>query len=72
MQYVVIELQDMGSTLANNVFAFNNVYDAEAKYHTLLSVAAKSSVPCHSAVMLNSEGMYVKSEAYKHGNESEE
>ena len=66
MKYIVIELQDLGSQVGNNVFSFDSVNAAEAKYHSLLSIAAVSQVPCHSVVMLNSEGMYIKSESYKH------
>ena len=67
MKYIVMEIQDNGATVGNQVFAFDSVNDAEAKYHSLLAVAAVSQVPCHSVVMLNSEGMYIKSESYKHG-----
>ncbi len=72
MQYVVMELQDMGSQVANLVYAYSNVYQAEQKYHDVLSAAAVSNLPCHSAVMVNSEGMYIKSESYKHGVQAEE
>ena len=71
MKYVVIELQDNGSSVANLVTAFDDVYQAEQKYHQVLAAAAVSSLPCHSAVMVNSEGMYIKSESYKHGENQE-
>lgn len=66
MKYVVIELQENGEQVANLVNAYSSVNQAEEKYHQILSTAAVSQVPCHSAVMLNSEGMYIKSESYKH------
>ena len=66
MRYVVIELQDLGGQVGNNVFSFDSVNSAEEKYHSLLAIAAVSQVPCHSVVMLNSEGQYIKSESYKH------
>jgi len=66
MKYVVVELQDTGTQVANIVTAFNSVYQAEEKYHNVLAAAAVSNVPCHSAIMLNSEGQYIKSEVYKH------
>ena len=66
MKYVVIELQENGEQVANLVNAYESVNQAEQKYHQILSAAAVSQVPCHSAVMLNSEGMYIKSESYKH------
>lgn len=72
MQYVVIELQDNLTTVANLVWAYDNVAQAEAKYHTVLAAAAVSQVPIHSAVMLGSDGRYIKSECYDHRTESEE
>ena len=66
MKYVVIELQENGEQVANLVNAYSSVNQEEEKYHQILSAAAVSQVPCHSAVMLNSEGMYIKSESYKH------
>ncbi len=66
MKYVVVELQDMGSQVANLVTAYDSVNQAEQKYHEVLSAAAVSQVPVHSAIMLNSEGQYIKSEAYDH------
>ena len=66
MKYVVVELQDNGSSDANIVTAYDSVNQAEQNYHQVLSAAAVSQVPFHSAVMLNSEGMYIKSEAYDH------
>ena len=72
MRYVVVELQDNGPSVANLVNSYESVNQAEQKYHQVLSAAAVSQVPVHSAVMLNSEGMYIKSESYKHIEESEE
>lgn len=66
MKYVVIELQDLGEQVANIVTAYASVNQAEQKYHEVLSAAAVSQVPVHSAIMLNSEGQYIKSEAYDH------
>lgn len=72
MKYVVIELQDKGSQVANIVTAFDSVYQAEQKYHQTLAAAAVSDIPCHSAVMVNSEGGFIKSECFKHETESQE
>ena len=66
MQYVVIELQDSGASVANIVTAYESVYEAEKKYHEVLAAAAVSPVPCHSAVMLGSDGRFIKSESYEH------
>lgn len=66
MKYVVVELQDNGTQVANIVTSFDSVYQAEQKYHQVLAAAAVSQVPVHSAIMLNSEGQYIKSEGYDH------
>ena len=45
--------------------------DAKSKYHQILTSAAVSQIPCHSAVMMTNEGIILKSERYLHegGNE---
>ena len=69
MKYVVIELQDSGESVANIVNAYDSVHQAEQRYHQVLSAAAVSQVPVHSAVMLSSEGQFIKSESYSHQEE---
>ncbi len=68
--YIVIEIQtnDSGAigTLVNS-YADRN--QAEQKYHAVLSAAAVSALPKHSAVMLDNDGVYVKGECYRHGSE---
>ena len=72
MLYVVVELQTYENgtvgTLVNN---YDNREMAESKYHQILTSAAVSSIPCHSAVMMTNEGIILKSERYLHegGNE---
>ena len=65
MSYYVIEVQS-GSTGAVIPFAFNNQPDAEAKYHALLSIAAKSSVPKHGAMLFTDSLVVLKQEVYLH------
>lgn len=72
MQYVVVELQDNGTTVANNVWAFSDVSVAEQKFHMVAAAAAVSNVPYHSAVMLNSHGEFIKREPYEHDASQEE
>lgn len=64
--YLVIEMQKSGDTLSAINYAFNSQNEAESKYHALLSVAAVSDVPVHSAVMLSEEGFPMRNECYKH------
>lgn len=65
MVYFVIEMQ-AGATAAAIPFAYEDELDAEAKYHSLLAVAAKSAVPVHSVILIRADGYVVKSESYSH------
>lgn len=64
--YFVLEIQVNGETGSILPFAFDNLPDAEAKYHSILSVAAKSDVPKHSAVLMAENGITMKRESYFH------
>ena len=65
--FIIIELQtgDNGVT-GNIVTTFENRNEAESKYHSILSAAAKSSISIHTAIMLNEKGVVEKSEYYTH------
>lgn len=63
--YVVIELQKYGDQVANLVTSHATRQEAEAKFHTILSAAAVSPVPVHSAVLLSEEGFPLRHECYK-------
>lgn len=65
MAYIVIELQTWDQT-AYLVTQHDTKNDAESKYHQVLAAAAVSAVPVHSAVMLTDEGIWLRSECYKH------
>lgn len=69
--YIVIELQTSNGTTGNLVFAFNDIADAYAKYHAILSAAAKSSVEVHAAVILNEVGSTIASAHFAHAKETE-
>ena len=64
--YFVLEIQINGNTGSILSFSYDNQADAEAKYHTILSVAAKSSVEKHSAVLMAENGITIKHESYFH------
>lgn len=66
--FIVIEIQ-VNETASTIVNSYDTRNEAEARYHTILSAAAASAVPKHSAVLLSEEGYYLKSEVYKHGEE---
>lgn len=67
--FYVIEMQTGTETGSIIPFAFVNRNDAEAKYHSLLAVAAMSQVPKHGAMLFNDDGFVIKSEVYNHGSE---
>lgn len=64
--YFVLEIQINGDTGSILPFSYDNQADAEAKYHEILSVAAKSSVKKHSAVLMAENGITIKHESYFH------
>lgn len=65
--YVAVELkQKVDGTLEVSTFKKETREDVEAAYHSILTVAAKSSHPVHSAVILNPEGVSLRHECYKH------
>lgn len=63
--YIVIEIQT-SNTVATLVNSYEDRNQAESKYHQILTAAALSSVPKHSAVLMNDEGQTIKDETYIH------
>lgn len=73
MKYLVVEIQKFpDGGMSTPSYAYDNVQQAEAKYHTVLAAAAVSKLACHSAIMLNEEGMFIKAECFKHETTAEE
>lgn len=65
--YLVIEIQkNADGTVGNIVNSYDNENVALSKYHTILSAAAVSSVPVHSAVVMTEEGYTIRNESYIH------
>lgn len=63
--FIVMEIQK-GASVSTIVNTYETRNEAEQKYHTVLAYAAVSSVPQHSAVMLDDDGSYIKSEVFVH------
>lgn len=63
--YIVLEIQT-SNTVATLVNSYEDRNQAESKYHQILTAAALSSVPKHSAVLMNDEGQTIKDETYIH------
>lgn len=65
--YVAIEMVEKADgSFTVSTYKKDSKEEAEKAYHSILSVAAVSTHPVHSAVILNPEGQKLKSECYKH------
>lgn len=65
--YIVIEIQtNTDGTVGTIVNSYEDQRDAESQYHTILSYAAKSKLPMHSAVILTNDGMGYANQCYTH------
>lgn len=66
MKYIVIELQTTGNNTANIVTTYDVREQAESAYYAILSAAAISSVPVHSATIITEEGYPLMNGHYTH------
>lgn len=65
--FIVLETQtNKDGTVGTIPMAYENENEAKSKYHAVLSAAAISSVPVHTAFLLTDEGMLYSSECFKH------
>lgn len=65
--YIVIELQtNAQGSVGNFVWSYDNENAAFSKYHSVLSAAAISELPCHACVILRNDGAQIAGQAYKH------
>ena len=65
--YVAIEQKlKQDGTYEVSTFKKETRDEAEKAYHSILSSAAVSVHPVHSAAIMNPEGKLLKSECYKH------
>lgn len=65
--YLVMELQkNSDGHVANIVTEHETLPQAESKYHAVLSAAAVSHIPIHSAILVSQEGFPVEHRCYKH------
>lgn len=69
--FIVIEIQK-DVTAATLVSTHDTRNEAENKYHTVLAYAAVSSLPKHSAVLMDENGITLKQESYFHEEEPNE
>ena len=65
----VIEIQKSGEVANSQTELFTDTASAKSRYHELLSAAAISDVPEHSAILVSEEGNFMFHEKYTHGGE---
>lgn len=67
-KYLVIEIQKFadGTIAVPPIASFDNFFDAMARYHSILAVAAVSDVPVHTAVVLNDVGQEIRLDSFNH------
>lgn len=63
--YIVLEIQT-STTVATLVNSYEDRNQAESMYHQILSAAAISNVPKHSAVLMDDVGETIKMDSYIH------
>lgn len=65
--FIVIELQkNENGAVTNIVTEHSTQEEAESKYYAVLSAAAVSDVPVHSAIIVSEEGFPLMHQFYKH------
>jgi hypothetical protein len=68
--YIVMEMQtNADGAVGTLVWSYNNINEAWSKYHSVLSTAAVSSLPCHACVLLGNDGNKYAAQVYRHGEE---
>jgi len=66
-KFITIELQSFADgSVALQKWTYDTIPEAEAKYYTLLSVAALSNVPIHTAMIIDPFGTCLASKSYTH------
>ena len=68
MKYIVIEIQTNtdGTIGVPPVSSFDDRNAAEARYHSILSIAAESLLPEHTAILIDSTGRLLSRQCYTH------
>ena len=73
MIYVVLEIQSDGNTASVLPWTFKDDYNgAQAKFHAVCSVAAISSVPIHTCMIVTDSGEVMEVKRFYHGGQGAE
>lgn len=66
-RFLAIEIQtNQDGTVGNLVYAYDEINQAQSKYHAVLSAAAVSELPMHAAVLVRSDGAVLASDYFDH------
>lgn len=65
--FIVLELQATLTDVAHIFTVYASLAEAESNYYLVLSAAAVSTVPSHSALLMTADGQVLRSETYEHG-----
>lgn len=67
MKFLVIEIQTFdNNTIGTLTYDYDDRNEAESKYHSILAVAATSSLISHAAVLMTSYGQQIEYKCYNH------
>lgn len=65
--YFICEIQTSNEGSATlPLLSAATIQEAESKYHQILAYAAISTLPKHSAIIFDDEGLPIQSQCYKH------
>lgn len=72
MKFIVLELQKTNGDVSTIINKYDTLSLAQSAYHQVLSFAAVSNIPYHSAVLMNDEGNTYYRETFAHLEEEPE
>jgi hypothetical protein len=67
MNYLVVEMQTSADGVLSHLETVHKTKaEAEQKYHQILSYAAVSNLPYHSAIIISEKGEWIAADTYPH------
>lgn len=70
MKYIVLEMQtNADGTVGTLLTSYDKLIEAESKFFSILSAAALSTLPVHTAMLLTNSGTMLRVETFEHKGE---
>ena len=67
MKYIVLEMQtNSDETVGTVLTSYDKLDEAESKFFAVLSAAALSTLPTHTAMLLTNNGTMLRVETFSH------